>query len=132
MKVNGGGPHLPVDAAKASKANDVQKEEIKSKGTKVVDSVDARLSKALKAVEEEIYSTGLTAGEVHSNVDEKRIVNLLKSMENVEAKGPSLGDEDIMAMVDSLSVKLQEDPEQALKSHHRLDGSRVLELTEAI
>jgi hypothetical protein len=89
--------------------------------------VDAKVSVTLEHTLDLISDAGLTAGEVHSNVDSARVTGLLKSMD-VEAKRPKLDMEALMKLADKVSEDIQNNPEKAREAFNEIDPSRVADL----
>lgn len=90
-------------------------------------SIDVKVSQTLRDTLDMISEAGLSAGEVHSNVNESRVMGLLKSMD-VEAKRPQLDAEMLLKLADKLSEDMQNNPTQAKNVFKDLDPKRVADL----
>lgn len=130
MKIEGGGSGAPIDLnkVKAQKENEL-KEAAAKKADNAQFKVDAKLSQTLSSITSAIEESGLTAGELHSNVDEGRALGLLESFDRVgESKQPRLEDDQILDIADKLSSAMLESPEKALDSFKQPSRGRVEEL----
>jgi hypothetical protein len=132
MKIqNGSGGVISLDlkkmkgTEKADTSNEVKTS--KSSRADRAAVVDAKVSVTLEHTLDLISDAGLTAGEVHSNVDSARVTGLLKSMD-VEAKRPKLDMEALMKLADKVSEDIQNNPEKAREAFNEIDPSRVADL----
>ncbi|MBN8555569.1 MAG: hypothetical protein J0L93_09005 [Deltaproteobacteria bacterium] len=91
------------------------------------DSVDTRVSQALSQALEQISQSGLSAGDVHSEVDEKKIAGLLNSFE-VDSKRSRMSDQDLEKMADKVSTEMKANPQAASRAFKSIEADRVAEL----
>lgn len=132
MKIqNGSGSLVPLDLTRmkgTERAEIANSKKVKEGSqAKASDTVRTEVSRRLKDTLDLISEAGLTAGEVHSNVDESRVMGLLKSMD-VEAQRPKLDVESLMNLADKVSEDMQNNPEQAQEAFNPLDPSRIADL----
>lgn len=128
MKVQGGNSSGPIDInqAKANKAKDQASVEAKVSAQK--DLVDTKLSQTLDNLTKAIADSGLTAGELHSHVDEDRLNRVLESIDRVDAKQPRLSDDQLLALSDRLVENMTQNPQKAASVFGSLNPSRVADL----
>ena len=106
--------------AAAPKVSPESKEPSRSSSPGAVDRV-------LNKVVDDIQKSGLSAGEMHSSVDEARVSGFLRSME-AQSKQPQMSEDDLMALADKVSQVQQENPQAASDAFNSLDPHRVQEL----
>lgn len=132
MKIqNASGSIVPIDLRKMKGTEKVASSDAKktveaTRSNRSV-AIDTKVSQTLHDTLNMISEAGLTAGAVHSNVDESRVAGLLKSMD-VEAKRPNLDAEALMKLADKVSEDIQNNPEQAADAFNPLDPSRIADL----
>ncbi len=127
MKIQGGNNgNRPVDfnAIKSDKNEKPSSTSSSAKG----DSVDAKLSAAINFITNAISDSGLTAGQIHSNVDEARLENVLNSLERVEAKRPQYDSQRILELSDRVASAIGSDTTAALAAFKTPDVARVADL----
>ena len=130
MKIEGGNKN-PIDLqkVKSQKQQEVKENKLAGQTARSPDQVSAKLSQTLSAITKEIEESGLTAGEVHSVIDEDRAIALLESFDRVgEGKQPTLPAEDLLEMADKLSAQFDQSPEFALSAFNAPDRNRVQDL----
>lgn len=125
MKIENNRGAIPIQfkSFKKQEAVDISK----TQNNSAPDQVATKLSQTLRDVVTGISESGLTAGEVHSNVDETRAAGLLYSMD-VDAKRPRLDDDQIVALADKVAKDIESSPKQAVAAFQELDASRVADL----
>ncbi|PIR22818.1 MAG: hypothetical protein COV44_06575 [Deltaproteobacteria bacterium CG11_big_fil_rev_8_21_14_0_20_45_16] len=129
MKIQGGGSGNPVDIQKVRAQKENAAELEKNSKAASSDWVDAKLSKTLASITEAIKDSGLTAAELHSNIDEERAGALLDSFERVaEGRQPRLEDDQIMAMADRVGEFMDLNPSEASSAFRQIDRNRVEDL----
>lgn len=126
MKIQGGNGAGPVDLAQVK----AKKEAEASKESKKVanDSVDAKLSKTLSSLTEQIANSGLTAGELHSNIDEDRLQKVLDSIDRVDGKQPRVSDDQLLEIADRIADRILAEPQRAVAAYGSVNASRAAEL----
>lgn len=131
MKIQGGGSGKPVDFNQA-RVDKNSASEVKKLGAsdEVTDSVDTKLAATLNAVTQAISESGLTAGQLHSFVDEKRLDSVLKSLDRVEGKRPEIDPAHLKELSEKIASKMESNPQAALQAFKPLDPSRVAELLQ--
>ncbi|MDB5038209.1 MAG: hypothetical protein JWQ35_1737 [Bacteriovoracaceae bacterium] len=112
-------------ARNSEKKNPVQA--TKTKSEQGTDQVDSKLSNALNGAVDGITSSGLTAGQVHSQVDEVKASGLLKSS-SVDSSQPRLSDSDLLKKADQVAKDSKSSPSQAIAAFNNLDANRVAQL----
>lgn len=126
MKIDGKSAPINLEAKRLQKSEaksaKIEKAEV-AKG----DSVDTRLSSALQNVLKGISDSGLSAGEVHSNVSEKTVERLLNESP-VQAVRPKLSNEALLALTNKVADSMLADPHKALEAFSEIKGARVAEL----
>jgi hypothetical protein len=127
MKIQGGNNgNRPIDF------NQIKNEKIEKSESPVTstkgDSVDAKLSAALNFITSAISDSGLTAGQIHSNVDESRLENVLENLERVEAKRPQYDSQRILELSDRVVQAMANDSSGALAAFKTPDVARVADL----
>lgn len=128
MKIGNGGGSTPIDLHRMKGLEKISKSDASSSAKSVrSDRVSAQVSQTLRDTVEKIESLGLTAGEIHSNVDASRAQGLLRSME-VEAKRPKVNNDDLLMMADRVSALMAENPSQASDAFKDIDPTRVADL----
>lgn len=130
MKINGPqSPQQPVslDQVRQQKTEKAKQTEQTSSPK---DNVDTKLSKALSDVVTAIESFGISAGEVHSQIEPAQVAVLLSEAKPSVAR-PKMSDEYLLSLTDRTNAALQESPESAQNLFVDLRPSRVLELLEA-
>ncbi len=127
MKIDGRGTGLSpvIDKAQAEKSAKV--ENLKQEGKLPVDSVNTRLSSALRSVLEGISQSGLSAGDVHSNVSAKSVARLLDESPVSEVKQVRSPAE-LLSMADQVSQMMSFDPQAAVQAFGSIKADRVAEL----
>lgn len=126
MKVDNRSP-ISIDVGRAKSKESKAAGETKSQAKGLVSNKPEDVQKALDRAVSDIESSGLTAGEVHSSVDETRLTGFLKSID-VQAKQPRLSDDELLKMADKVSTATRENPAQASSAFNTPDASRVAEL----
>jgi hypothetical protein len=91
------------------------------------DQVDSRLSNALNSALEGISQSGITAGQVHSQMNEVVAAGLLRSSQ-VDSQTPRMSDEELLKMADKVVKDSQAAASQALGAFNELDPNRVAQL----
>ena len=91
------------------------------------DSVDTRVSQALSQALDQITRSGLSIGEVHSEVDEQKIAGLLNSFE-VDSKRARMSDQDLEKMAEKVSAEIKSNPQAASRAFKSINADRVAEL----
>ena len=120
----------PVDFQKMAK----QKKAPAAKAS-VEDSPSAPMAKpthpdvdrVLGKVVGEIERSGLSAGDIHSGVDEAKVNGFLQSME-AQSKQPQMSEEDLLALADKTAHAQRANPQAATNTFNSLDPQRVAEL----
>jgi hypothetical protein len=130
MKIHGGGPGTPVDLQKVKAQKEGEAKAIKDQQqSSSSDVVDAKLSQTLNSITDAIQTSGITAAELHSNIDEERAATLLESFELVaQSKQPRLEDDQILEMADRVSGLMDDSADAALKAFGSVNRARVEEL----
>lgn len=128
MKVSGKGPQVPIDFVQASNSLKNRSEVSGSEKSAAGDKVDARLSQVLSSITAAIAESGLTAGQLHSEVDENRLQHILDSFDRVEAKRPEVDWEKVLQLADSLQEEMVSDPEAAIAAFKKPNPERVADL----
>jgi len=127
MKIQGGSNgNRPIDFTQI-KNDKIEKSNPAASPTKG-DSVDAQLSAALNFITNAISDSGLTAGQIHSQVDESRLENVLHNLERVEAKRPQYDTQRILELSDRVVAAMASDSPGALAAFKTPDAARVADL----
>ncbi len=126
MKVDNRGV-IPISTARSSAKKVQEANSSKSLESTNSDRVSSRLSKALDSAVKGIESSGLSAGQVHSEVDEARAQGLLKSID-VQEKRPQMNTEDLLKLADKVVSDSQKNPQQAAAAFNHPDSGRVADL----
>jgi hypothetical protein len=126
MKISGKGPNTPVDFTQAKVER--SKTENSNSPAASSDRVSAKLSQVLSSITDAIAESGLTAGQLHSNVDEARLNSILDSLDRIEAKRPEVDMAKLLQMTDRVSSQMLSRPEDAVAAFKKPDPSRVSEL----
>lgn len=133
MKIQGGGPNNPIDLQKVKNQKEISKNEAAASKAASGDQVSAKLSQTLQSITEQIQNSGLSIGEIHSNVNEDRAMALLGSFDRIgEGKQPRLPDAEILNMADKLSEFLSGNPAEASQAFNVPDRSRVEDLIGSV
>jgi hypothetical protein len=127
MKIDGRGTGLSPIIEKTQAEKSTKVENLKQEGKLPVDSVDTRLSSALRSVLDGISQTGLNAGDVHSNVSSKSVARLLDESPVSEVKKVRSPAE-LLSMADQLSQMMSADPQRAVQAFGAIKADRVTEL----
>jgi hypothetical protein len=122
MKIEGRGGVIPFEKPKS-----VEKKSAAKESREPTPKAEDKISTALRNAIDGIEKSGLTGGEVHSNVDEQRAAGLLRSID-VEAKQPRMSDKDLLKLADSVSEKMTQDPQRAVNAFKDFDAKRVADL----
>jgi hypothetical protein len=104
-----------------------QVEEKKEASSSASALVDTRLSQSLQTVVEQIQSSPLSAGDVHSKVKADRVAQLLNDSP-VNAVRPQVPAELLLQLADKVSLQMQKSPEAAVAAFKDLQAPRVLDL----
>ena len=127
MKIDGRGTGLSplIDKAQIDKSNKAEGQKLDSKVQ--ADSVDTRLSSALRSVVEGIQSSGLDAGEVHSNVSIKNVARLLDESPVAEVR-KSKSSAELLSMADQVARMMLMDASKSTVAFGAIKADRVAEL----
>ena len=115
---------ISIDVAKLPDKKNVEKASKTQEESGVL--VDAKLSQTLRDTVDAIARSGMSPGDVHSDVQDSAL-GLLHSME-VEAKRPRLSDEDLLGLADRVSAQMKAAPKAALAAFSKPDSDRVSDL----
>jgi len=127
MKISGDQKILEISKLKAQVK--LAKSEIEAKKDFPSDSVNMRLSQSLQQVTQEIQDSGLTAGQIHSNVEPGRAAALLESFDRLgEGRQPRLPDVEIFEMLDRVEQQMREAGPESLQLHSEISRQRAEEL----
>lgn len=128
MKIESRNSTIQLDAVRAAKQKEVKQAE-EAKGAKVGsgDSVNTQLSQALSNVLEGISESGLSAGEIHSNVS-PQVVDHLLSEAPIAVSKPQIPADILLAFTDKVASMMVQDPQASLKAFSAIDPNRALEL----
>jgi len=127
MKIQGGNNgNRPIDFAQAK--TDMAAKPGTGAAPSPIESVDAKLSAALSFLTTAISESGLTAGQIHSQVDESRLENVLKSLDRVEAKRPQYDSERILQLSNRVAQAIEADSQGALAAFKTPNAARVADL----
>jgi len=127
MKIDGRGTGYSPIIEKVQSEKSAKVENLKQDSNLPSDSVDTRLSSALRLVLEGISQTGLNAGDVHSNISSKSVARLLDESPVSEVK-KTRSPSELLSLADQLGQMMAADPQNALQAFGTLKADRVAEL----
>jgi len=127
MKIDGRGTGYSPIIEKVQSEKSAKVENLKQDSNLPSDSVDTRLSSALRSVLEGISQTGLNAGDVHSNISSKSVARLLDESPVSEVK-KTRSPSELLSLADQLGQMMAADPQKALQAFGTLKADRVAEL----
>lgn len=130
MKING--PQSPQQPVSLDQVRQQKSEKAKQaeQSESLKDNVDTKLSKTLADVVTAIESFGISAGEVHSQIEPSQVAVLLSEAKPSVAR-PKMSDEYLLSLTDRTNAALVSSPKTAQNLFTELRPGRVLELLEA-
>lgn len=127
MKIQNSGSSKPIELNQVKAQKEAQSTKA-AHSSRSGDQVSAKLSTALRDVTEAIQNSGLTAGELHSNVNESRAMGLLDSFDRVEEKAAPVEADKALQFANDLAEKMIAEPQAAANAFSNISRNRVEEL----
>lgn len=112
---------------KAKSAESAQKANTAVQPEKARPRNDEEIAKALQDTVQDIQESGISAGDVHSRVDESRISGFLKSID-IQGKQPRMSDDEVLKLADKVAEATEANPADASAAFNAPDATRVAEL----
>lgn len=127
MKIQNSGSSKPIELSQIKAQKEAQSAKASDK-SRSGDQVSTKLASALRDVTDAIENSGLSAGELHSNVNESRAMGLLESFDRVEEKAAPVEADKALQFAADLAEKMLANPQAAADAFSAPSRNRVEEL----
>lgn len=127
MKIQNSSSSKPIELSQVKAQKEAQSAKA-TQSSRSGDQVSAKLSTTLRDVTEAIQNSGITAGELHSNINESRAMGLLDSFDRVEEKAIPVEADKALQFANDLAEQMLAEPQAAANAFSNISRNRVEEL----